>query len=60
PTRDEGTATDDAFARFDSESARFLRVRVEHPGILPRWHPGSGEPSWLFLDEIAVNARYEP
>lgn len=60
PKKNEGTGIDDAFVRFEGERGRYLRVHARHPGILPRWHPGSGEPAWLFVDEIAVNARYEP
>jgi len=60
PKKNEGTGTDDAFVRFEEESGRYLRVHARHPGLLPKWHPGSGEPAWLFIDEIAVNARYEP
>ncbi len=35
-------------------SARLLKVFVRNGGPLPAGHPGAGQPSWLFLDEIAV------
>jgi hexosaminidase len=34
--------------------ARWVRVRATNPGPLPAWHPGAGNPSWIFCDEIAV------
>jgi len=35
-------------------SARYLKVVARNAGPLPTGHPGAGQPSWLFLDEIAV------
>jgi alpha-L-fucosidase len=34
--------------------ARFVRVKASNYGIIPGWHPGKGEASWLFTDEITV------
>jgi len=34
--------------------ARFVRVKAEHAGPLPAWHPGAGGKAWVFVDEIAV------
>jgi predicted alpha-1,2-mannosidase len=33
---------------------RYVRVTVEHYGRLPDWHPGKGEESWFFADEIVI------
>lgn len=33
---------------------RFIKVEAEHYGLIPNWHLGSGEESWLFLDEISI------
>ncbi len=35
--------------------ARYVRVVAINGGRLPRWHPGAGEASWVFLDEIEVH-----
>jgi len=35
-------------------TARYLRVKASNFGELPDWHPGRGQPSWIFVDEIAV------
>lgn len=34
--------------------ARFVKVRATNYGKLPDWHPGRGEPAWLFVDEITA------
>jgi hexosaminidase len=34
--------------------ARFIRVRASNFGALPAWHPGRGQPSWVFVDELVV------
>jgi hexosaminidase len=34
--------------------ARYVRVVARNAGRLPAGHPGAGEPSWLFADEIVV------
>ena len=36
------------------QRARYIRVRIEHYGKLPAWHPGAGNPAWFFADEIIV------
>ena len=36
------------------ERIRYLRLRAENSGFLPDWHPGRGQPSWIFADEIVV------
>jgi alpha-L-fucosidase len=35
-------------------TARFVRIRAVNAGLLPEWHPGHGEPAWLFADEIMI------
>ena len=34
--------------------ARYVRIRARNGGLLPAGHPGAGQPSWLFADEILV------
>jgi sialate O-acetylesterase len=33
---------------------RFIRLKAINQGVCPLWHPGAGEKSWLFVDEIVV------
>jgi hypothetical protein len=35
---------------------RYVRVTVERYGRLPAWHPGQGEESWFFADEIVIES----
>ena len=35
-------------------SARYLRIVVKNPGILPEGLPGAGYDSWIFMDEVMV------
>jgi len=52
PDREEGTFTRDYELRVPPKPTRFLRVRVQTYGDLPAWHPGAGNPSLYFADEI--------
>lgn len=29
-----------------------LRYTIKNPGLLPSWHLGAGNPTWLFIDEL--------
>lgn len=42
--------------RIDTEriAAQYLRVFAKNIGTCPEWHDGSGNPAWLFVDEIVV------
>jgi alpha-L-fucosidase len=35
--------------------ARFVKVKALNYGTIPHWHPGNGEPAWLFTDEITID-----
>lgn len=39
---------------FDNVNARFLKVTARNFGVIPPGHPGEGNPTWLFVDEIIV------
>jgi hexosaminidase len=41
-------------ADFPAETARYIRILAKNRGVCPEWHPGSGEKSWIFCDEIMV------
>jgi hypothetical protein len=40
---------------LENEEARYIRVKAKSYGKLPSWHPGAGEDSWIFIDEITIN-----
>ncbi|MGB8317317.1 MAG: FN3 associated domain-containing protein, partial [Ignavibacteriaceae bacterium] len=39
---------------LNDEKARFIRVLAKNIGVCPPWHPGAGNKSWIFVDEITV------
>jgi len=54
--RESSTVTRDFTVTAASPTrARYVRVIVERYGVLPDWHPGKGEQSWFFADEIVIN-----
>jgi hypothetical protein len=47
--------THSVFVNLDTpRKARFVRVRAVNIKKCPSWHPGNGNPCWIFADEIAV------
>ncbi|BDD12491.1 hypothetical protein FUAX_49230 (plasmid) [Fulvitalea axinellae] len=34
--------------------ARYMRIRIESQKLCPKWHKGSGNPAWMFVDEIEL------
>ena len=36
-------------------TARYVRMEVERPGLLPEGHGGAGKPAYFFVDEIVVH-----
>ena len=41
-------------ADFPTETTRYIRVLAKNRGVCPEWHPGAGEKSWIFCDEVMV------
>jgi hexosaminidase len=39
---------------LDNVRARFVQIVARNMGPCPAWHPGKGEPSWIFVDEIVI------
>jgi hypothetical protein len=44
----------DFTARFPKVKARYIRVKARNMKTPPVWHHGTGQPSWIFVDEIQV------
>ncbi len=42
------------FQFMANSKARYIHVKAKNPGKCPSWHAGSGEPCWIFADEIVV------
>jgi uncharacterized membrane protein len=41
--------------KFEPKKIKYLQIRATNFGKLPDWHPGKGNPTWLFVDEIAFD-----
>jgi hexosaminidase len=54
PATESGIVTRDFTVDTPPQRARYVRVHVTGAGPLPAGHPGEGEPSWFFADEIIV------
>ncbi len=39
---------------FATQKARFVKVAVKSNLVNPSWHPGAGQPCWVFVDEILI------
>ncbi|HEU4717207.1 MAG TPA: GH92 family glycosyl hydrolase [Bacteroidia bacterium] len=37
--------------------ARYVKVVAKNRGACPAWHPGKGNPAWIFADEIEIETR---
>ena len=44
----------EARARVNVQKVKFLKIKVENQGMLPKWHPNAGEKAWIMVDEIVV------
>jgi hexosaminidase len=51
---DDGNGCLDYTLTFDATTAKFLKVVAESYTELPQWHPGAGNPGFLFVDEVIV------
>jgi hypothetical protein len=51
---DDGNGCLDYTLTFDATTAKYLKVVAESYTELPQWHPGAGNPGFLFVDEVIV------
>lgn len=59
---DRPAQTDDAFVlELSRESkvkkGRYVRIQARNFGKLPEWHPGAGGESYIFIDEVLIDAK---
>jgi hypothetical protein len=54
PLDQRGALIKEFKAEFDKAEVRYIKVEALNIGTCPVWHSGSGEPAWIFLDEIVV------
>ena len=44
----------EARAKVNEKNVKFLKVKIENQGVLPKWHPNAGEKAWIMVDEIVL------
>lgn len=54
PARNHGQKPVHFSFTFPETAARYLRFTARGQKICPDWHRGSGEPAWIFVDEVVV------
>jgi len=54
PEDEEGVFRRDLMIELDGSPIRALRFRATNYGPLPKWHPGSGGETFIFVDELLV------
>ncbi len=50
----EGTILHDFSVDRIRQRAKYVRVIAKNRGVCPDWHPGAGDKSWIFADEIVI------
>ena len=43
------------FKQSVSKPVRYIRIKAKNIRTCPKWHPGAGNPAWIFIDEISIN-----
>ncbi len=54
PEDEEGVIVKDIVKKFKNLKTRYVRIRAQNIGDIPKWHPGTGNKGWLFTDEIII------
>jgi predicted alpha-1,2-mannosidase len=56
-TQNTSVATLHDFSTTKATKARYVKVVAKNSGVCPPWHPGRGNPTWLFADEIVIETK---
>jgi len=43
-----------ARAKIFAKNVKFIRIKAENFGVLPKKHPYAGEKSWIMIDEVTI------
>lgn len=57
PRNEQGTLLKDMMTEVLDKRARYVKVIARNAGPCPAWHPGHGNPSHLFADEILIETE---
>lgn len=54
PREEEGSLVQELWTDLLDRRARYIVVTLRSAGPCPDWHPGAGESSWIFADEVLM------
>ena len=54
PDKLRGLGRIEARLRTDGKQWKYVRVKVENQGVLPKWHPYAGQKAWIMVDEVTI------
>lgn len=54
PMVEDGTLLKEMYANVAGRQARYIKLIAYNPGPCPAWHPGHGDPSFIFTDELLI------
>ncbi len=57
PMDADGTLMKEMMTGVLDKHARYIKVIAKYAGPCPAWHPGSGEPSHIFTDEVLIGTE---
>lgn len=52
----DGSMVAEMWTNVIGKSARYVKVMAKNAGPCPDWHPGKGGTTWIFADEILIEA----
>lgn len=53
----EGTLMTEMMTGVLDKQARYIKLVAKNPGPCPAWHSGSGDPSFIFTDELLIECE---
>lgn len=54
PLDRDGSFVQDFTYTGSKQKGRYVKVVATNMGNCPEWHPGSGNPTWIFIDEVTI------
>ncbi|MBK6342234.1 MAG: GH92 family glycosyl hydrolase [Flavobacteriales bacterium] len=53
----DGGITRELWRELSGRKARYIAITAKNAGVCPDWHPGKGGTTWIFADEVLIEAE---
>lgn len=53
----DGGITRELWRELGGRKARYITITAKNAGVCPDWHPGKGGTTWIFADEVMIEAE---